>query len=181
VLWDDLDSLLELTCQLAPPGTLTDLRVTLDDLTGGAAAAAISAQGDAAAGLRLRVSERTLLEASTAAVGALAAARGYGAGLILTDIGSLATPLVRVGELGFEAVALPPGLVHLLCTGLIGRQRALESAVVVAASFGLAVDAEGIDDPAPLPRLRAAGLRQLEGRALSVRPETGHVGRESER
>jgi EAL domain-containing protein (putative c-di-GMP-specific phosphodiesterase class I) len=179
VLWDDLDSLLELTCQLAPPGTLTDLRVSLDDLTDGAAAAAIAGQGDAASALRLRLSERTLVEASPTAVGVLADARDHGAGLILTEIGSLATPLARVGELGFEAIALPPALVQLLGSGLVGSQRALQSTVAVAATFGLAVDAEGIDDPVMLARLRDAGFRQVQGRALSARSDAEPANRGS--
>jgi diguanylate cyclase (GGDEF)-like protein len=176
VLWDDLGSLLELTSQLAPPGTLTDVRVPIEDPAGPAAHAAIAALGDAASTLRLRISERTLLRASTAAIGVLAAARECGVGLVLTDVGSLATPFLRLGELGFESIALPPELVNLLGSGLVRRQRVLESVVAVAGSFDLGVDAVGVDSIATLERVREAGFRQVQGKALSARPQSGREG-----
>jgi EAL domain-containing protein (putative c-di-GMP-specific phosphodiesterase class I) len=170
MLWDDLGSLLQLTAQLAPPGTLTDVRASAETLYGPAAIAAIAALGDAARTLRLRISERTLLRADAAAIAVLAEAREHGVGLVLTDVGSLATPFVRLGELDFESIALPAELVTLLVGGLVGRQRVLESVVAVAYSLGLGVDAEGVDSAATLDRLRDAGFRQVQGRALSARP-----------
>jgi diguanylate cyclase (GGDEF)-like protein len=176
VLWDDLGSLLELTARLAGPGTKTDVQVSGDALRDAAAGPAVDGLGDAASALRLRISERTLLEADAAVVALLAEARERGVGLVLTDVGSLATPFMRLGELGFEAIALPTEFVNLLGSGLVGRQRVLEGVVAVAGSFGVGVDAVGVDTADTLERLREAGFRQLQGRALSARPQAARAG-----
>jgi EAL domain-containing protein (putative c-di-GMP-specific phosphodiesterase class I) len=116
--------------------------------------------------LRIELTEQAALRDFEGALGALAAFRAAGAGIVLDDFGAGHSSFAWLAELPADGVKLDPKLSRMvrhpracrIITGLTGLIRGL----------GMSVTAEGIEDPALASELLAIGCDYVQGFAYDL-------------
>jgi len=116
--------------------------------------------------LRIELTEQAALRDFDGALGALAAFRAAGAGIVLDDFGAGHSSFAWLAELPADGVKLDPKLSRMIrhpracriITGLTGLIRGL----------GMTVTAEGIEDPALAGELHAIGCDYVQGFAYDL-------------
>ncbi|MDZ4760767.1 MAG: EAL domain-containing protein, partial [Alphaproteobacteria bacterium] len=129
--------------------------------------------------LRIELTEEAALRDNEGALGALAAFRAAGAGIVLDDFGAGHSSFAWLVEIPADGVKLDPRLVRLasqpratrILTGLTGLIR----------SLGMSVTAEGIEDATTAPRLLAMGCDYVQGFAYDLPIVRGEIERAFER
>ena len=116
--------------------------------------------------LRIELTEQAALRDFEGALGALAAFRAAGAGIVLDDFGAGHSSFAWLAELPADGVKLDPKLSRMIrhpracriVTALTGLIRGL----------GMTVTAEGIEDPAVAGELHAIGCDYVQGFAYDL-------------
>jgi EAL domain-containing protein (putative c-di-GMP-specific phosphodiesterase class I) len=129
--------------------------------------AAIIREADLPRGaLRIELTEQAALRDFDAALGALAAFRAAGAGIVLDDFGAGHSSFAWLAELPADGVKLDPKL-----TRMIRHPRASRIITALTAlirGLGMSVTAEGIEDPALAGELNAIGCDYVQGFAYDL-------------
>jgi EAL domain-containing protein (putative c-di-GMP-specific phosphodiesterase class I) len=116
--------------------------------------------------LRIELTEQAALRDFDAALGALAAFRAAGAGIVLDDFGAGHSSFAWLAELPADGVKLDPKLSRML------RQpracRIITALTGLIRSLGMTVTAEGIEDPAVAGELLAIGCDYVQGFAYDL-------------
>ncbi len=116
--------------------------------------------------LRIELTEQAAMRDFDGALGALAAFRAAGAGVVLDDFGAGHSSFAWLAELPADGVKLDPKL-----SAMISHPRAarIVSALTnLIRGLGMSVTAEGIEDAALAPDLRAIGCDYVQGFAWDL-------------
>ena len=123
--------------------------------------------------LRIELTEQAAMRDFDGALGALAAFRAAGAGVVLDDFGAGHSSFAWLAELPAEGVKLDPKL-----TGMIAHPRAariVSSLTSLIRGLGMTVTAEGIEDAALAADLHAIGCNYVQGFACDLPVRTPDV------
>lgn len=116
--------------------------------------------------LRIELTEQAALRDYDGALGALAAFRAAGAGVILDDFGGGHSSFTWLAEIPADGVKLDPKLARMIV-----QPRACRIVTALAAmvrGLGMSVTAEGIEDPALSDELLAIGFDYVQGFAFDM-------------
>jgi EAL domain-containing protein (putative c-di-GMP-specific phosphodiesterase class I) len=116
--------------------------------------------------LRIELTEQAAMRDFDGALGALAAFRAAGAGVVLDDFGAGHSSFAWLAELPAEGVKLDPKL-----SAMIGHPRAARIVSALAGlirSLGMTVTAEGIEDARLAADLHAIGCNYVQGFAWDL-------------
>jgi EAL domain-containing protein (putative c-di-GMP-specific phosphodiesterase class I) len=125
--------------------------------------------------LRVELTEQAALRDFEGALGALAAIRAAGAGVVLDDFGGGHSSFAWLAELPAEGVKLDPKLVDISA-----RPRAailISGLSSLVRSLGMSVTAEGVERPGDLSRLRDMGCEFVQGFAFDLPLEADQIER----
>ena len=116
--------------------------------------------------LRVELTEQAALRDFEAALGALAAFRAAGAGIVLDDFGAGHSSFAWLAEIPADGVKLDPKLSRMV------RQpracRIISALTGLIRALGMTVTAEGIEDPAVAGELHAIGCDFVQGYAYDM-------------
>ena len=116
--------------------------------------------------LRIELTEQAAMRDFDGALGALAAFRAAGAGVVLDDFGAGHSSFAWLAELPAEGVKLDPKL-----SAMIGHPRAariVSALTSLIRSLGMTVTAEGIEDAGLAADLHAIGCNYVQGFAWDL-------------
>jgi EAL domain-containing protein (putative c-di-GMP-specific phosphodiesterase class I) len=116
--------------------------------------------------LRIELTEQAALRDYEGALGALAAFRAAGAGIVLDDFGAGHSSFAWLAEIPADGVKLDPKLVRLVSQRRGGQILAALAALI--RKLGMSITAEGIEDPAARPELLAIGCDYVQGYAYDL-------------
>lgn len=116
--------------------------------------------------LRIELTEQAALRDFEGALGALAAFRAAGAGIILDDFGAGHSSFAWLAEIPADGVKLDPKL-----TRMVRHPRACRIVTALTAlirGLGMRVTAEAVEDPAIAEELQAIGCDYVQGYAYDL-------------
>ncbi len=116
--------------------------------------------------LRVELTEQAALRDFEGALGALAAFRAAGAGIVLDDFGAGHSSFAWLAEIPADGVKLDPKL-----SRMVRQPRACRIITALSGlirSLGMSVTAEGIEDPAVAGELHAIGCDFVQGYAYDM-------------
>jgi EAL domain-containing protein (putative c-di-GMP-specific phosphodiesterase class I) len=116
--------------------------------------------------LRIELTEQAALRDFEGALGALAAFRAAGAGIVLDDFGAGHSSFAWLAEIPADGVKLDPKLIRM-----VDQPRArkiLTSLTALIRDLGMTVTAEGIEDTSTAPGLLAMGCDFVQGFAYDM-------------
>ncbi|MBI1359526.1 MAG: EAL domain-containing protein [Alphaproteobacteria bacterium] len=116
--------------------------------------------------LRVELTEQAALRDFEGALGALAAFRAAGAGIVLDDFGAGHSSFAWLAEIPADGVKLDPKLIRMVSQPR--ARRILAALAALIRDLGMTVTAEGIEDPATAPDLRAMGCDFVQGYAYDL-------------
>lgn len=119
-----------------------------------------------AGALRIELTEQAALRDFEGALGALAAFRAAGAGIVLDDFGAGHSSFAWLAEIPADGVKLDPKLIRM-----VDQPRArviVEALAGLIRRLGMTVTAEGIEDPSTAPDLLAMGCDFVQGFAFDM-------------
>lgn len=123
--------------------------------------------------LRIELTEQTALRDFEGALGALAAFRAAGAGLVLDDFGAGHSSFAWLCELPADGVKLDPRLVRLIDQPR--AQRIVGGLVGLVRSLNMSVVAEGVEDFEGAETLKALGCDFVQGFAYDLPMRLGDI------
>jgi EAL domain-containing protein (putative c-di-GMP-specific phosphodiesterase class I) len=116
--------------------------------------------------LRIELTEQAALRDFEGALGALAAFRAAGAGIVLDDFGAGHSSFAWLAEIPADGVKLDPKLIRMVAQPR--ARKILTSLAALIRDLGMTVTAEGIEDPATAPDLLAMGCDFVQGFAYDM-------------
>jgi EAL domain-containing protein (putative c-di-GMP-specific phosphodiesterase class I) len=116
--------------------------------------------------LRIELTEQAALRDFEGALGALAAFRAAGAGIVLDDFGAGHSSFAWLAEIPADGVKLDPKLIRMVAQPR--ARKILTSLTALIRDLGMTVTAEGIEDPATAPDLLAMGCDFVQGYAYDM-------------
>jgi EAL domain-containing protein (putative c-di-GMP-specific phosphodiesterase class I) len=116
--------------------------------------------------LRIELTEQAALRDFEGALGALAAFRAAGAGIVLDDFGAGHSSFAWLAEIPADGVKLDPKLIRMVAQPR--ARKILTSLAALIRDLGMTVTAEGIEDPATAPDLLAMGCDYVQGFAYDM-------------
>ncbi len=116
--------------------------------------------------LRIELTEQAALRDFEGALGALAAFRAAGAGIVLDDFGAGHSSFAWLAEIPADGVKLDPKLIRMVVQPR--ARRILTALAALIRDLGMTVTAEGIEDPTTAPELRALGCDYVQGYAYDL-------------
>jgi EAL domain-containing protein (putative c-di-GMP-specific phosphodiesterase class I) len=116
--------------------------------------------------LRIELTEQAALRDFEGALGALAAFRAAGAGIVLDDFGAGHSSFAWLAEIPADGVKLDPKLIRMVAQPR--ARKILTSLAALIRDLGMTVTAEGIEDPATAPDLLAMGCDFVQGYAYDM-------------
>lgn len=130
--------------------------------------ASLAAAGLSPGCLRLEITEQILVEELRAAADTLHTLRALGVALAIDDFGAGASSLASLRAIDVEVLKLDRAFVWEIATDA-EAQTVVTAIAAMAHALGLQVTAEGIETPAQLAAVRAAGCDRVQG-YLITRP-----------
>lgn len=115
--------------------------------------------------LRIELTEQAALRDNDKALEVVRAIKRAGAGLVLDDFGSGHSSFAWLADMPADALKIDPSL-----TARLGDERTeyiLEAITLLAGRLGMSTTAEGVEDKAVVPKLRALGFSYVQGFAFS--------------
>ena len=116
--------------------------------------------------LRIELTEQAALRDFEGALGALAAFRAAGAGIVLDDFGAGHSSFAWLAEIPADGVKLDPKLIRMVAQPR--ARKILTSLAALIRELGMTVTAEGIEDRATAPDLLAMGCDFVQGYAYDM-------------
>jgi EAL domain-containing protein (putative c-di-GMP-specific phosphodiesterase class I) len=116
--------------------------------------------------LRIELTEQAALRDYEGALGALAAFRAAGAGVVLDDFGAGHSSFAWLAEIPADGVKLDPKLVRMVKLPRAGK--IVTALTGLIRSLGMTVTAEGVEDDAHAPELHAIGCDYVQGYAYDL-------------
>ena len=116
--------------------------------------------------LRIELTEQAALRDFEGALGALAAFRAAGAGIVLDDFGAGHSSFAWLAEIPADGVKLDPKLIRMVAQPR--ARKILTSLAALIRDLGMTVTAEGIEDRATAPDLLAMGCDFVQGYAYDM-------------
>lgn len=116
--------------------------------------------------LRIELTEQAALRDYEGALGALAAFRAAGAGVVLDDFGGGHSSFAWLAEIPADGVKLDPKLVRMVRLPRAGK--IVTTLTGLIRSLGMTVTAEGVEDDAHAPELLAIGCDYVQGYAYDM-------------
>jgi EAL domain-containing protein (putative c-di-GMP-specific phosphodiesterase class I) len=116
--------------------------------------------------LRIELTEQAALRDYEGALGALAAFRAAGAGIVLDDFGAGHSSFAWLAEIPADGVKLDPKLVRMVRLPRAGK--IVTALTGLIRSLGMTVTAEGVEDGDHAPELLAIGCDYVQGYAYDL-------------
>jgi EAL domain-containing protein (putative c-di-GMP-specific phosphodiesterase class I) len=116
--------------------------------------------------LRIELTEQAALRDYDGALGALAAFRAAGAGVVLDDFGAGHSSFAWLAEIPADGVKLDPKLVRMIRHPRAGK--IVTALTGLIRSLGMSVTAEGVEDDAASSELLAIGCDYVQGFAYDL-------------
>lgn len=116
--------------------------------------------------LRIELTEQAALRDFEGALGALAAFRAAGAGIVLDDFGAGHSSFTWLAEIPAEGVKLDPKLIRMAAQPR--ARKIIASLAALIRSLGMTITAEGIEDADTAPDLLAMGCDFVQGFAYDM-------------
>lgn len=138
-------------------------------------ARAIASAGLPRGVLRIELTEQAALRDHEAALGALAAFRAAGAGVVLDDFGAGHSSFAWLAEIPAEGVKLDAKLTQMVRHARGGK--IVGGLTAIIRSLGMTVTAEGVEDGATAPELQAIGCDYVQGFAFDLPLQASDVER----